>query len=79
MMIEIKIASALHGKIPHSDKNPGGDKWDLPEETEVAHVLEMLNLTELPAILILNGHQTTKTTLLKEGDVLKIISAVSGG
>ena len=79
MMIEIKIASALRGKIPHSDKNPGGDKWDVPEETGVADVLKMLDLADLPAILILNGHQTTKTTLLKEGDVLKIISAVSGG
>ena len=79
MMIEIKIASALHGKIPHSDKNPGGDNWDVPEETGVADILEMLNLTDLPAILILNGRQTTKTTPLKDGDVLKIFSAVSGG
>ncbi len=54
MMIEIKVSSVLHGKVPPSDKNLNGDKWEVPDETEVADVLEMLNLTGIPAILILN-------------------------
>ena len=79
MMIEIKVSSVLHGKVPPSDKNLNGDKWEIPDETEVADVLEMLNLTGIPAILILNGRQTNKESFLKEGDSLKIFSAVSGG
>ncbi len=79
MMIELQVASVLRQKVPPSDKNLGGDKWEVPEETGVADVLEMLNLTDLPAILILNGHQVNKGMTLKEGDVLKIFSAVSGG
>ena len=79
MMIEIQVPSLLHEKIPPSDKNLGGDKWEVPEETSVADVLEMLNLTNVAIITILNGRQERKGAILQEGDVLKIFSAVSGG
>ena len=79
MMIELQVASVLRQKVPPSDKNLGGDKWEVPEETSVAGVLEMLNLTNIPAILVLNGRQGNKDTILKENDVLKIFAAVSGG
>lgn len=79
MMIEIQVASILHKKVPQSDKDLGGDMWDLPEETSVAGVLEMMKLANLPVILILNDSQGDKDTILKEDDVLKIFSAVSGG
>ncbi len=79
MVIELQIASILRQKIPPSDKDLGGDKWDIPEETSVAGLLEMLNLTHIPVILMLNGRQGNRDTILKENDVLKIFSAVSGG
>lgn len=79
MMIEIQVPSLLHEKVPPTDKNLRGDKWEVPEKTTVADVLEMLNLTNLAIITILNGRQEKKGAILKEGDVLKIFSAVSGG
>ena len=79
MMIEIQVPSLLHGKIPPTDKNLRADKWEVPEKTTIADVLEMLSLANLAIITILNGRQEQKGAILKEGDVLKIFSAVSGG
>ena len=79
MMIELQIASILRQKAPSSDKDLSGDKWEIPEETSVAGVLEMLNLTDIPVILMLNGRQGNRDKILRENDVLKIFSAVSGG
>ena len=79
MIIEIQVPSLLHEKVPPTDKNLGGDKWDVPEETTVADVLDMLNLTGVAIITIVNGRQEKRGAVLKEGDVLKIFSAVSGG
>jgi len=79
MMIEIQIASILHRHVSPCDKNPGGDKWEVPEGSSVAEVLEVLNLANAHTILILNGRQGNKDSNLKAGDVLKIFSAVSGG
>ncbi len=85
MIIELQVASGLRQKVSFTDKSLGGDKnlgcdkWEIPEATNVAGVLRMLNLTNIPTILVLNDHQENKTTILKENDVLKIFSAVSGG
>ncbi len=79
MIIMLEVASILHQKIPPSDKNLRRDKWEVQEETTVAEVLEMLNLGHIPVILMLNGRQGQRDTILKENDVLKIFSAVSGG
>lgn len=85
MIIELQVASGLRQKVSFTDKslgdgkNLGGDKWEIPEATSVASVLRMLNLTNIPTILVLNDHQENKKTILKENDVLKIFSAVSGG
>lgn len=79
MLIEIQVPSLLHEKIPPCDKNLRGDEWDVPEETSVADVLEMLNLTNVAIVTIVNDRQAGKGAILKEGDVLKIFSAVSGG
>jgi len=79
MIIEMEISSVLHKKIPSSDKNLDSDKWAVPEGTGVTAILEMLNLTEVHTILILNGHQGNKTSILKEGDLLKVYPAASGG
>jgi sulfur carrier protein ThiS len=75
----MEISSILHKKIPPSDKNLNSDKWDIPEGTSVTGILEMLNLTEVYTILVLNGRQGNKSSILKEGDLLKIFPAASGG
>ena len=79
MIIELQIASVFHPKVPPSEKNLGGDRWEVPDGTGVADVLEMLKLDEVPTILVVNGRQENKNTKLKEGDVLTIFSAISGG
>jgi sulfur carrier protein ThiS len=42
-------------------------------------MLDMLNLTKIPALLILNGDVVSEDSILKEGDTLKIFPVVSGG
>ena len=78
MLIEIEISSALHITIPISGKNLV-DQWDVHEGARVDEMLDMLNLTQIPALLILNGHVVNEDSILKEGDTLKIFPLVSGG
>ena len=79
MIIEMEISSVLHKKIPISDKNLDSDKWEVPEGTGTTAILEMLNLTDIHTILILNGRQGNKNSILKEGDLLKVYPAAGGG
>lgn len=79
MMIKMEISSILHEKIPNSRKNLARDHWDLPEGINVQLVLEMLNLTEVHTILVLNGRQGDRHSTLNEGDILKNFFAVTGG
>ncbi len=79
MQIELRIASSLHNKVPSSEKNLAEDKWELSEGTRVADILQILNLTDSPTILVVNNRQVNKETILREGDVFRVFSAVSGG
>jgi sulfur carrier protein ThiS len=79
MQVELRIAEVLHQKVIPTDKNLNADKWDFPEGISIAEVQERINLTNPPTILLINGRQVVKDAILKEGDVLKIFSAVSGG
>ena len=79
MQVEIRIATILRNKISSFDKNLIKDKWDLPEGIKVSEILQMLNLTNSFTILAVNDHQVNKETILRDGDVLKVFSAVSGG
>ncbi len=79
MQIELRIASILHNKVPSSEKNLAEDKWELLEGTRVADMLQKLNLTNSPTILVINNRQVNKETILKEGDVFRVFSAISGG
>ena len=79
MQVEIRIATILRNKISSFDKNLIKDKWDLPEGIKVSEILQMLNLTNSFTILVVNDHQVNKETILRDGDVLKVFSAVSGG
>jgi sulfur carrier protein ThiS len=79
MQVEIRIANILRNKTSSFDKNLVKDKWDLPEGTKVFEILQMLNLTNSFTILVVNDRQVNKETILRDGDVLKVFSAVSGG
>lgn len=79
MLIEIEISSALHNMIPLSGKNLTKDQWDVPEDSRVDGILDKLNLTQVPALLILRGDVVGEDAILKEGDVLKIFPMISGG
>jgi sulfur carrier protein ThiS len=79
MMIELQVSAALQQKVPPSEKDPGGDQRDVPEGTNVSGVLDMLGLSDEATILVVNGRQENKNRTLKEGDVLTIYPAISGG
>ncbi len=79
MQIELRITSILHNKVPSSEKNLAEDKWELSEGTRVTDMLKKLNLTNSPTILVINNRQVNKETILREGDVFRVFSAVSGG
>ena len=79
MVIEIEISPVLHKKISPSDKNLSHDKWDVPEGTSMNGILEMLNLSGVHTVLVLNGAQGNKSSILKDGDLLKIYPAAGGG
>ena len=65
--------------IPLSGKNLTKDQWDVPEDSRVDGLLDKLNLTQVPALLILRGDVVGEDAILKEGDVLKIFPMISGG
>ena len=79
MMIEIHISSVLHEKIPDTGKNLSQDKWELAQGDDVQKVLQILKLDEIPTILMLNGRQADKNSILNDGDLLKIFAVLAGG
>jgi len=79
MQIKIEISSALHSLIPLSGKNLSEDQWEVPEGSPARAVLDLLGLTQVQTMLILNKTAATENTFLKEGDTLKIFPLVSGG
>jgi sulfur carrier protein ThiS len=79
MLIKIEISSALPITIPVSGKNLKRDHWDVDEDTRVEEILDTLNISEIPTLLIINGHVVSEDRILKEGDTLKIFPLVSGG
>ncbi len=80
MIIEAKIFSTLRHYIPDSHRHLDGDKWDILEGSTVAHVLEMLNLPEKEAtILLVNGRNADRDRVLNEGDVLHVFGPMAGG
>ncbi len=79
MQIELRIAFTLHNKAPALEKNLAGDKWELSEGTSVADILQILNLANSPTILVVNNRQVNKETILRDGDLFRVFSAISGG
>ena len=79
MLIEVEISSALLVTLPVSGKNLTQDQWDVDEGTRIDEILDKLSLTEVPTLLIINGHVVSEESVLQEGDTLKIFPLVSGG
>jgi sulfur carrier protein ThiS len=79
MLIKIEVSSVLQPLISVSEKNFSGDQWEVPEGTSAGAILDLLGLTQVPTMLILNKTAGTANTLLKEGDNLKIFPLVGGG
>ena len=78
-MVDIYINSVFNDKIPDIYKKPQQDKWELLEGTNIHQVLEMLNLSHTLTLLMLNGRQASRDTVLADGDILKIFGVPSGG
>lgn len=80
MLVEVKIFASLRHHVPVSDKRLEGDKWNIPEGATVAQVMEMLNLPEEEAkIMLINGRSADRERVLSEGDVLHIFPPMCGG
>jgi molybdopterin converting factor small subunit len=80
MIIKVKLFSTLRHHVPNSDRRLDGDEWDVTEGATVAQVLEMLNLPEKEAtILLINGRKADRDKTLNEGDVLHVFPPMAGG
>ena len=81
MIIEIKIfSSLLHRYVPDSERQLDRDKLDIKEGTTVGQVLDMLNIPEKEAaVLLINGQSVGRDRFLKEGDVFAVFPILAGG
>ena len=80
MIIEVKIFSSLRRYIPSSCKRLEGDNWNISEGETVAQVLEMLNIPEkVASIILINGRHAYRESVLNEGDVLAVFPLIAGG
>ena len=80
MIIEVKLYLSLLRYVPNSEERLEGNKWRIPRGSTVGQVLEMLNLPEEEAkILLINGRHAYKGRILNEGDVLQVVPPLCGG
>jgi molybdopterin converting factor small subunit len=80
MIIEVKLFSSLLHYIPDSERRLDRYRWDVPDGATVEQVLEMLNLPEEEAtVLLINGRNVKRENVLKEGDVLHVFPPMAGG
>jgi molybdopterin synthase sulfur carrier subunit len=80
MLIEVKLLSVLRQNLPSSSNLVEGDKLSIPEESTVAHVLEILNIPENESkVLLINGSHGKRESVLNEGDILSVFPPLAGG
>ena len=80
MIIEVKIFSSLRRYIPYSCKRLEGNNLNISEAATVAQVLEILNIPEEQAsIILINGRHGYRESVLNEGDVLAVFPLIAGG
>jgi sulfur carrier protein ThiS len=79
MFITIEIFSVLQPLIPVTGKDLSGDQWEVPDGTDTGALLDLLNLSQVPTMIVLNKKVATENTFLQEGDALRIFPLVGGG
>ncbi len=80
MIIEVKVFSSLCHYIPNSERRVDRDKWEVEDGASVEQVLKMLDLTdEEVRVLLINGRNAKKESILQEGDVLHVFPPMAGG
>lgn len=80
MIIEVKVFSSLRHYIPNSERRVDRDKWEVEDGASVEQVLKMLDLPdEEVRVLLINGRNAKKESILQEGDVLHVFPPMAGG
>jgi molybdopterin synthase sulfur carrier subunit len=80
MIIEVKVFSSLRRYIPNSERRVDRDKWDVEDGASIEQVLKMLDLPdEEVRVLLINGRNAKKESILQEGDVLHVFPPMAGG
>ncbi len=77
MEIHIQLYSILREKLPSDAK--GRAVLQLDEGTTLADLLEHLSIDRRVVISVNGDHITDVSYQLREGDVVKIFSSISGG
>jgi molybdopterin converting factor small subunit len=79
----MKVEVHLHATLRLATQKAGRQKitLDLPPGSSISHILDQLKIEIEPAhlLLVLNGRTSTIDQELKDGDVLNLMTAVSGG
>ena len=79
MLVEVH----LHATLRLENKESGGQiiTVDLPENSSIKNLLEQLTIDVDPVhmLFVLNGRTSGLDQILKDGDVLNILTAISGG
>lgn len=79
MQIKVHISSALHSMVSLEGKNLLNDTYQMPDDATTEDVLALLDLTDVPTLLVVEGYVVNENTTLKESDTLKIFPVISGG
>lgn len=79
----MKVDVHLHATLRLENKESGGQiiTVDLPENSSIKNLLEQLTIDVDPVhmLFVLNGRTSGLDQILKDGDVLNIMTAISGG
>lgn len=79
----MKVEVHLHATLRLENKESGGQiiTVDLPESSSIKNLLEQLAIDIDPVhmLFVLNGRTSELDQILKDGDVLNLMTSVSGG
>ena len=79
----MKVEVHLHATLRRVIKEGNGQVivMDLPENSAIGDLLELMKIDQDPdhMLFILNGRTTSLGQVLEDGDVLNLMTAVSGG
>ncbi len=79
MTIQVKLYATLRKYLPDV---PLGEKTEIevPEDSKVKDVLDILNIPEKDAkIILVNGNRKKKTDSIQEDDLVVIFPPIGGG